>query len=123
MDVTRRWDYAQDERDTEIAELKRRLVEAEHKAKEAATKAAEELQALTTEVQVCVYYEVGSGHISCCIMWQAFGTRHTNAALSCDYVGSRRFAFGLSWCCDRLARAYAIPRKLCIHMAYAALYS
>jgi hypothetical protein len=47
-----RWDYALEERDTEIADLKRRLVEAEHKAREAASKAAEELRALHSELLV-----------------------------------------------------------------------
>lgn len=48
-----KWDYAQDERDNEIDELKKRLVEAEHKAKEAAGKAAEELKTLNNELQAC----------------------------------------------------------------------
>lgn len=47
-----RWDYALEERDIEIADLKRRLVEAEHRAKEAAAKAAEELRAANSELQV-----------------------------------------------------------------------
>lgn len=47
-----RWDYAEDEREHEIADLKRRLVEAEHKAREAAARAAEELRAVHAELQV-----------------------------------------------------------------------
>jgi hypothetical protein len=47
-----RWDYALDQRDAEIAELKGRLVEAEHRAKQAADKAAEDAAAAASELQV-----------------------------------------------------------------------
>lgn len=47
-----RWDYAIEERDAEITELKRRLVEAEHRAREAASKAAEELRVMGADLQV-----------------------------------------------------------------------
>lgn len=64
-----RWDYAQDERDTEIAELKKRLVEAEHKAKEAAGKAADELKVLASDLQVRRHVVSGS-----CRMANTLGT-------------------------------------------------
>lgn len=48
-----RWDYAADERDCEIADLKRMLVEAEHKAKQATDSAAEDVAAANSELQVC----------------------------------------------------------------------
>lgn len=47
-----RWDYSHDERDNEIAELKKRLVEEQRKTKEAASKAAEELKLVMDELQV-----------------------------------------------------------------------
>lgn len=47
-----RWDYTCDERDNEIAELKKRLTEQERKSKDAATKAAEDLKGLASELQV-----------------------------------------------------------------------
>lgn len=58
-----RWDYAADERDTEIADLKRRLVEADKRSREAAAKAADDIKAASSELQV-------SGRLwasSCCI--------------------------------------------------------
>eukprot|EP00775_Hariotina_reticulata_P012567 gene12567-12699_t len=45
------WGYSQDERDSEIAELKKRLVEEQRKAKEWAAKAADELKAVVAELQ------------------------------------------------------------------------
>lgn len=47
-----RWDYAADERDTEIAELKKRLVEQDRKHKEMASKTAEDVKIMTVELQV-----------------------------------------------------------------------
>lgn len=47
-----RWDYAIKERDAEITELKRRLVDSEHRAREAASKAAEELRVMGADLQV-----------------------------------------------------------------------
>ncbi|WIA19714.1 hypothetical protein OEZ85_005640 [Tetradesmus obliquus] len=46
-----RWDYSHDERDNEIAELKRRLVEEGRKAKEAAAKAETDLRDVLTSLQ------------------------------------------------------------------------
>jgi predicted RNase H-related nuclease YkuK (DUF458 family) len=52
MNCICRWGYSQDERDSEIAELKKRLVEEQRKAKESALKAADELKAVVAELQV-----------------------------------------------------------------------
>jgi hypothetical protein len=50
--VYHRWDYSHDERDNEIAELKKRLVEEQRKAKEAAAKAETDLKDILTSLQV-----------------------------------------------------------------------
>jgi hypothetical protein len=47
-----RWDYSHDERDNEIAELKKRLVEEQRRAKEAAAKAETDLKDVLTSLQV-----------------------------------------------------------------------
>lgn len=48
-----RWDYSHDDRDNEIQELKRRLVESERKSKEEKLKAANDSKVLKDQLQVC----------------------------------------------------------------------
>lgn len=74
-----RWDYAIEERDAEITELKRRLVEAEHKAREAASKAAEELRVMGAELQVSLQARCSLFRVT--FMQQLLGPYHTLACL------------------------------------------
>jgi hypothetical protein len=59
-----RWDYNHDERDNEIAELKKRLVEEQRKAKDAAAKAETDLKDVLASLQVRLRLLFGCAFVS-----------------------------------------------------------